>query len=356
MGTINKERSSTGTGYKLAANSNPGSRRSSLGGVGNDIYLSGTASMTTTSRASINDQENESNLLHKYVGPQISDLHDSVITLEGNFERLNSIHNNLVDLNESFGSLLYGLICTSSCLQFPGLPNNISDQISTINELKQLDKEKQSLLQEISNIKASSQNRNSSVNQNPSNPNTSGNKFSKPLFAASDTRRRKPNPTTLRASRASNTSNKRDFNGNVRNTSLNGQFDHSEIDDMDNEDDNSSEASFVLNPADSQQEPSGNGNVDRRYRRKSILNVIRNSSGPDNYSQLTHSHRWDARNANTASRYSLGGRARRVTHGSTLMSAPSANNQPRTGSAVNRISKTGTVAKPKSVAKRPPFR
>lgn len=237
MGTTNKERSSTGTGYRLSANSNPGSRRSSLGGVGNDIYLSGNASMTTTSRASINDQENESNLLHKYVGPQISDLHDSVITLEGNFERLNNIHNNLVDLNESFGSLLYGLICTSSCLQFPGLPNNISDQISTIDELKKLDKEKQSLSQEIRNIKASSQNKNSSVNQNPANPNNSRNKFSKPLFSVSDTKRMKQNSSTLRPSRASNISNKRDFNGNIRNTSINSQFNHPEIDDMDNEDD-----------------------------------------------------------------------------------------------------------------------
>lgn len=347
MSSNNKERSSAGTGYKLSANSNPGSRRSSLGGVGNDIYLSGNASMINTSRASINEQDNEFNLLHKYLGPQISDLHDSVITLEGNFERLNNIHNNLVDLNESFGSLLYGIICTSSCLQFPGLPNNIADQLSTINELKQLDKEKQSLLQEISNAKAFLQNKNSITNAHLSNSNNPRNKFSKPLFAVNDTRRMKP--STVQQGRATSFGNKRQLNNNARNLNTNGQFDHDDNNDMNNDDDNSSEASFVLNPTNTQPEP---GNVDRRYRRKSILNVIRNSTGPNDHAQLVR--HLDSRNS--ANRYSLGGRARRVTHGSTLMSAPSTNTQLNTSSTVNRLSRSKPFTKPKSVSKRPPFR
>ena len=164
---INKDkdiRSSTGTEYKLSTNSNSGSRRSSLAGTGNDIYLNGGEANNnnhntfSNGRLSVggNDQDNNTfNTLYRYLGPQISDLHDSVITLDSNMDRLNTIHNNLVDLNESFGSFLYGLICSSSCLQFPGLPNNIQEQMKVIERLNQLETEKKTLLRQIKETKSS---------------------------------------------------------------------------------------------------------------------------------------------------------------------------------------------------------
>lgn len=354
MSDIKETRNTTGTEYKLSANSNPGSRRSSLGGVGHDIYLSGNGSMRNSSQISIGEQNDEFNMLQKYLGPQLTDLHDSVLTLESNFDRLNNIHNNLVDLNESFGSLLYGIICTSSCLLFPGIPNDVQEQMSTINKLKQLDTERNSLLQEISDIKNFNKNKITPIE--PSG-NTLVNKFSKPLFTVDNTKRMKQTHQTMNQGRSLPNRSKQPVNRPLKSMNT---FDTSakndNSDDIENDDDNSSEASFVMNPANAnnQQDIIHDENVDRRYRRRSILNVIRNSNPSTHL--LRPQYMGKGNSQHTVNRYSLGGRARRVTHGSTLMTAPTRTNQLQTNSTVNRLSRTKPSTKPKAVGKRPPFR
>ena len=378
---INKDkdiRSSTGTEYKLSTNSNSGSRRSSLAGTGNDIYLNGGEANNnnhntfSNGRLSVggNDQDNNTfNTLYRYLGPQISDLHDSVITLESNMDRLNTIHNNLVDLNESFGSFLYGLICSSSCLQFPGLPNNIQEQMKVIERLNQLETEKKTLLRQIKETKSSmmksstltSNNNNSSSNCNNSRLNQN---FSKPLFTVNETKK-------MRTTMNKNVSNlSKNINRNSSNSASNdnGVYNERKEDGYDDGDDTSSEASFVLNPSNSQQEYVRNmntDNMDRRYRRKSILNVIRNSAGFNNASESNmllngKTHINNEHGTNTISnRYSLGGRARRVTHGSTLISTsnPIANQQRSKTTVTNPLARRKTVTKrPKSISERPPFR
>lgn len=362
------KRSSTGTEYRLSTNSNSGSRRSSLAGTGNDSYLNSgefnsyNNSISGNGRLSIggNDQDNNNtfNILHRCLGPQIGDLHDSVITLESNLDRLNNIHNSLVDLNESFGSLLYGLICSSSCLQFPGLPNNIKKQLTVIDKLNQLETEKLNLLRQIKETKESIIAKKNSMNNNDNNmkPNQV---FSKPLFTVNESKKTRSN---LNKS-LSNLSNSK----NHMNTSNNGddtEYDHREAN-YDDDDDTSSEASFVVNPSNSQRDLLRNekfNNMDRRYRRKSILNVIRNSTGfniPESNILNGAVHSNNNNNHNTpSSRYSLGGRARRVTHGSTLMSTPhSITSQQRNKNNINTLSRRKTVTKrPKPISERPPFR
>lgn len=356
----NKDKSiNAGTEYKLSVSSNPGSRRSSLGGVGSDIYLGSNASMGNISRTSNNDPDNEFNLLHKYLVPQISDLHDSVITLEGNFERLNNIHNNLVDLNESFGSLLYGIICTSSCLQFPDFPNNTSEQINIIDKLRQLDQEKQTLLKEISDIKTSNRHKNKPVDGHTvkTNPNNSKGKFSQPLFPANQAKRLRPTAPTNRD--RINIVRNQSSNNHISTTHADHHLEKNDINVDNDDDDNSSEASFVMNPTNIEHEfmdDSSGNNVDRRYRRKSILNVIRNSISPEDYQSNNRGYQPTNRSQTTANRYSLGGRARRVTHASSLMSAPSTNNQHQLSSSVSRLSRSKPTKKAMSTAKRPPFR
>lgn len=373
-------RSSTGTEYKLSINSNSGSRRSSLAGTGNDIYLNNGETNNnnyknntfSNGRLSIGGSDQDSNtfnILHRYLGPQISDLHDSVITLESNLDRLNNIHNNLVDLNESFGSLVYGLICSSSCLQFPGLSNNIKEQMRVFERLNQLETEKDNLLKQIKETK-SSMIENSNLTNNHNNGKNSNNNnfklnqnFSKPLFTVGESRKMK---ATMNKNISSLPKN-RNRNHSSNNGSANDDYNIHKEDDYDDGDDTSSEASFVVNPSNSQQEYLRNGNmddVDRRYRRKSILNVIRNSVG---YSNAPESNLLNGktsisneRGANTISnRYSLGGRARRVTHGSTLLSASNPiTNQQRTKTTVaNTVTRRKTVTRrPKSINERPPFR
>lgn len=362
MNSTNKEknmRSSTGTEYRLSTNSNSGSRRSSLAGTGTDIYLNGgefnnNNDTSSNGRQSIggNDQDNiTSNILHRCLGPQINELHQSIVTLESNLDRLNNIHNNLVDLNESFGSLLYGLICSSSCLQFPGLPNNIEKEMKVIDKLDQLEKEKRDVLKQINETKSSIIENNNLMNNNNSNNSKPIQSFSKPLFTVNESKKMRTT-TNKNLSSLSKNSN--------RNHDNNTSYNEREEEDYNDDNDTSSEASFVVNPSNSHQEllVSGNmNNMDRRYRRKSILNVIRNSTGLN----APESNILNGKsNINGMSnRYSLGGRARRVTHGSTLMSTSNfTTNQQRNKTNVNNtLSRRKAVTKrPKPINERPPFR
>lgn len=319
--------SKPGTEYRLSISSNPGSRRSSL--AGNDSF---------SGNNSINDNRNgseiERNVLQEYLVPQIRELSDSVITMESNFTRLNQIHSNLVDLNESFGSLLYGMICNSACIDFPGIPDDTYRENQIMNRLRNLAKEKQYLLHEIANVK-------NEKHETPSQKK----QFSEPLFSTNQAKRNSSKPTVNRRQ--------------ILQQSNGEQLQEEYIDD-----DTNSEASFVLNPQLDEKLISNSNKVKiqnnpkSKLRRKSILHTIRNSITGDGGENANKSTKTDnlqnLKIGNNADRHSLAGGATRLVY-----NIPS--NQRNVSS--NGISHYSTkVVKRKlprkttELSKRPPFR
>lgn len=118
------------TEYRLSISSNPGSRRSSFG-------------------ANNNEGHETENMVNTYVLPQIQELADAMITLDSNFTQMNFIHENLVDLNESIGALLYGLMCNSWCVDFSHMPHDTAGEIRIMQELTDLESEKQIILRQL---------------------------------------------------------------------------------------------------------------------------------------------------------------------------------------------------------------
>ncbi|SCV03035.1 LAMI_0H04962g1_1 [Lachancea mirantina] len=119
------------TEYRLSISSNPGSRRSSLG--------------TTNNNESIEGEK----VIETYLLPQIQELADAVITLDSNCTQMNFIHESLIDLNESLGSLLYGLMCNSWCVDFPNMPHGTASELKRAQELVALETTKQQLLRQL---------------------------------------------------------------------------------------------------------------------------------------------------------------------------------------------------------------
>lgn len=317
--------SRSGTEYKLSVSSNPGSRRSSLGG-NNDSF----SSKSMNGSAIGFDGAAEQNVLQEYLVPQIRELTDSMITLDGNLVRLNGIHDNLIDLNESFGSLIYGILCTSACTDFPGISSNIERELRAVKRLQQLKQEKATLEQELLLLK------------NPNNEISSNSKkFSEPLFpVGANSRRITPA-------------------NNYRNKPRKQQEHQSE----NNFDDNISEESFVINPPIQApiaitNEPSKKSG---KLRRRSILHTIRNSLLTDDVAGSRNNHVNNTGRASvvglpsrTTERYSSQGpqghpMRKRYFSSSTTRENASSN-------ATRRVSKKRVVSKSNPIDNRPPFR
>lgn len=282
----------------------------------------------------------DQNVLNDYLVPQVSELTDSVVTLDGNMRRLNSIHDNLVELNESFGSLLYGILCTSACTDFPGVTQNIERELKAIKSLHSLKREKAVLEQELYEIQNPSK-RNSAKRKNKE-------KFSEPLFPSGHV----PSMSTLGG------------HGKGRIPTANDNQNDNNL-----FDDNVSEESFVLNPPvqtavnpkeHKQWSNELSSKRSSKLRRRSILDTIRNSIRTDDgMAQNGVSRRTigagegrqsvGAPSRNTAT--PINDRSRRNTYAATLGSK---NNDGRRMS--DRVSKTQPGSRSTAINKRPPFR
>lgn len=363
------------TDYRLSISNNPSSRRSSLGHenvytemmdtrsntADGDYYYNDNTSTNNNNTDTVN---NDYDVLHKYLLPQINELHDSFITMENNYLKLNYIHNNLVDLNESFGSLLYGLIINSACYQFPNFPNNVGQQLDTISVLNKLNKEKQELQQELQILKmVPKKTEHTNVNVNTSNNVTNKKYLSNmhpPATTTVVTQGKRINNSYRKVNEPQTQPHLRTVQqyNNIRHTQMSTKP-HTRINAIDTAtdgnadpnveaDDNSSEASFIMDPTLDQRR-------NRQYRRKSILNVIRNSN--------INSHT-DENNA-----FQLNGRARRVQPVPTGrigrdLEEDTVKNAGRIGGTITTGGARGTLAKstrngvrkPTPLNKRPPFR
>lgn len=285
------------TEYKLSMSSNPGSRRSSMAGT--DSFHE--------------ESLGKNDVLKEYLLPQIRDLADSVVTLDSNMTRLNYIHDNLVDLNESFGSLLYGIMCNSWCVEFPNAPHRFDKEISTMRKVKELKLEKvkvQRLIQDLKN------NSSSGGDNTDKKPKDDAKNFSQPMFPPSGLIR---NRTALNKENLSRLNKQNPSYGNNK-----------ELDEETN-----SEASFVMNPhqQEQQEQELDNESSKSRLRRKSILHTIRNSIA-------STSEAYRKREVPT-SRVSLGGGATRVVN-KNMFSQPTRHS---TAGIPNR-----------RISKRPPFK
>lgn len=88
-------------------------------------------------------------MIDKYFLPQLQELTDSMITLDGNMTHMNFIHESITDLNESLSSLLYGLMCNSWCVDFPRISHDTPHELSLMEKLNTLRQEKESLLAKL---------------------------------------------------------------------------------------------------------------------------------------------------------------------------------------------------------------
>ncbi|CCF57228.1 hypothetical protein KAFR_0C02350 [Kazachstania africana CBS 2517] len=323
---MDEEKSRTGTEYRLSVSSNPGSRRSSFGS--NNDGTSYNDDMT----AAVN--ETEQNVLQEYLVPQIRELSDSMITLDDNFIRLNEIHNSLVNLNESFGSLIYGMMCISACIDFPGIPYNVEKELRSMKRLQALKIERESLTKELEELKK------------PNKQAVNDSKFVVPHFPPTQLNKRleKNGPRSVSENRnrhfAQPKSNKDQTGGD--------------------DDDTNSEASFVMNPLvkpppnyrDSNHEIRNEDKRDNtsRLRRKSILHTIRNSLS--------------AEHTSSTNIFSTEERREKPTSSATRIPSPKkrknplfqANSRNIASANMNRVNKRKTERKPVPMDKRPPFR
>lgn len=336
----NESSSRAGTDYKLSVSSNPGSRRSSI------VSANGTDSFSTGGTSGTGfDIDGEQNVLKEYLVPQIRELTDSIVTLDSNMMRLNNIHDNLVDFNESFGSLLYGILCTSACTDFPGVPSDIERELRGIKRLQTLKQERLQVEKELFSLRSKS--------AGTTDKRTITTKFSEPLFPAKGT-----------------------ISNNIPRRRLTNRGDN-EISKENMYDDNNSEESFVLNPpiqrsatlTNSQRQTSNKRSVSTndslkqssRLRRRSILHTIRNSLLEDERGNPRLNDGIVPREFgnNRAGRPSVVGAptrnvSRPISRDTARRSTYSANTSISDPSS--RVNKTRTSTKPKSIKDRPPFR
>ncbi|SMN17962.1 similar to Saccharomyces cerevisiae YGR113W DAM1 Essential subunit of the Dam1 complex (aka DASH complex) [Maudiozyma saulgeensis] len=337
----NESSSRTGTEYKLSVSSNPGSRRSSIASINVNDNINGR---TGNVNGGGFEKEGDQNVLQEYLVPQIRELTDSIVTLDSNLARLNTIHDNLIDLNESFGSLIYGILCTSACTDFPGVSLDIERELRAIKRVQTLQQERLQLEEQLHSLKTRS-----SLSTNNSKP--SSGKFSEPLFPARGTT---TNYRTYNVPRRRSTKN----NNNPENENI--------------YDDNNSEESFVLNPPVQKQVSSignpgyatkqrsmanSNSKQSGKLRRRSILHTIRNSLLVDDNVGNQRSNN-NPRGSNNLERPSLGGLPTRNID-RTAQEGPRRNTFSaafKNNESSRRVTKIRPQSKPKSINERPPFR
>lgn len=310
------------TEYRLSITSNPESRRSSLGGT----LEGGSSAVAKNNRSgggagSIEDGES---IIQAFILPQIREFSDSMITLDANFTQLNFIHESLVDLNESLGALLYGLMCNSWCVDFPHVSHDVEEELQTVKRLETIRKEKRSLLDQLNSYRNKTKGKELQEQQAksslaPSLPPPPQRNLS--VFAPP------PKPPRQRTTRP---------------------IEH------DSEDENASEASFVTNPLISsfprneisKPRPNNAG----RLRRKSILHTIRNSISSTDLenNQFSSSHTVHG------PRMSLGGGATRLINNN--LSPNQSSNRNRNSPEPRNNGSSRLQQNRRTPGGRPPFR
>ncbi|GCE98983.1 DASH complex subunit dam1 [Zygosaccharomyces mellis] len=310
------------TEYRLSITSNPESRRSSLGGT----IDGGSGSSIKNNRSgggagTIDDGES---IVQEFILPQIREFSDSMITLDANFTQLNFIHESLVDLNESLGALLYGLMCNSWCVDFPNITHDIEEELQTTKRLEAIKKERKSLLDQLNAYR--NKPKNDDLQEQP--------KLSSKVLPQAPPSQTQRNPPVFAPppSRLP----QRTF----------GPIEH------DSEDENASEASFVSNPIINglprQEISKPRANKANRLRRKSILHTIRHSIS----STDLENNDFGPSRSTQGSRMSLGGGATRLINNNFSQSLPSSRRP--VGSRNGETSQL--QQKRKTFGERPPFR
>ena len=289
------------TEYRLSIGSAPTSRRSSMGESSSLAKFSGQEGLT----GSVG--ENNENAIQQLLLPKIRELSDSIITLDSNFTHLNFIHESLADLNESLGSLLYGIMSNSWCVEFSQAPHDIHDDLIAIKQLKSLEDEKKSLLKDISNLEHLFTGKKDEQSENGMNNESQNNHFSQPLFPSSQVRKHRPYDSK----------DKRKSSKVINNSQAENDEDY--------DDDTSSEASFVLNPTNLRTSKSSQGYVSKnvrpsnnnnsKLRRKSILHTIRNSIASGADLPIEDNNVVNLGDLHSNNRISLGSGAARVFNG-----------------------------------------
>ncbi|GAV47970.1 hypothetical protein ZYGR_0I02660 [Zygosaccharomyces rouxii] len=284
------------TEYRLSITSNPESRRSSLGGtLDGGSGSSGKNNRLGGGAGTIDDGES---IVQEFILPQIREFSDSMITLDANFTQLNFIHESLVDLNESLGALLYGLMCNSWCVDFPHVSHDIEEELQTTKRLEGIRKERKSLLDQLNTYRNKS--KSNDLQEQPKLPPQA------PLKAPP------PPPQARRNSSVFAPPPSR----------LPRQKTYGPIE-QDSEDENASEASFVSNPMInglsrheiSKPRPSNAS----KLRRKSILHTIRNSIS----STDLENNEFGSSRRSQGPRMSLGGGATRLISNNNSQNSPS---------------------------------
>ncbi|EDO19231.1 hypothetical protein Kpol_1050p91 [Vanderwaltozyma polyspora DSM 70294] len=331
------------TEYKLSVSSNPSSRRASLGrSISESGYAGAAVSNSSMYDTTIGGTNAIVDLVDEILIPNIRQISDSLATLDKNFSDLNIIQENLVDFNESLGSLLYGLMCNSWCVAFPHVPNDIETEINKLRKLDSLESEKQGLIDKINALR----------NDNKS-------EFIQPVLTTSQARRNiSRNPQLQRENTQSLASGKSDTRDN-----------EDDSEDEEDFDDVNSEASFVLNPPNElakkflrETSTAKTRNRNSKLRRKSILHTIRNSiatsSDFNNNSQTNPiSNQYQRQDANRQRQmFSLGSGASRIVSNPQL--TQKGNNEGRarlvssSSGQVNKKTRSDNL----SNSSRPPFR
>lgn len=278
-------RSKTGaTEYKLSMSSNASSRRSSM------------AMGLADSENSLNE-EASSNIFVETIMPKVREMADSVVTLDSNMTKMNFIHESLVDLNESLGALLYGVMVNSFCATFPNAPHNLDTDLVHLKRLADLRREKAELQRQLKELTTP-----------------------------------KPKMMPKEQIKITHVSKTRDTE-RLRSVkpSMHAENNPQVVEPLVDEDDGS-EASFVINPVNRSRAIAQANRVSKattdegnKFRRRSILHTIRNSiatvndahadsadSMNSNYKWLDDNVRRHTNSAIVSGRISLGGGAARV--------------------------------------------
>ncbi|CDH09004.1 related to DASH complex subunit DAM1 [Zygosaccharomyces bailii] len=304
-----KQTRRSATEYRLSITSNPESRRSSLSGTVDNGP--GAGGKNVRSGAAISPADEGDSIVQEFILPQIREFSDSMITLDANFTQLNFIHESLVDFNESLGSLLYGLMCNSWCVDFPHVSHDIEEELQIARRLDALKEERQSLIEQLNTYKVGS------GEKIPQHTSTQPNGFAQPL-PPSKTPRQK-----VFRSRSNN---------------------------HDDEEENASEASFVSNPIidaprGALSRPPQSNNVNK-LRRKSILHTIRNSVSSTDFTEDRRGSVTDLQRT----RLSLGGGATRI-----VATSPAKRRMAQPHISHSRVTKP-QQHRHSSLESRPPFR
>ncbi|KAJ1546556.1 Dam1p [Saccharomyces cerevisiae] len=307
------------TEYRLSIGSAPTSRRSSMGESSSLMKFADQEGLTSSVG------EYNENTIQQLLLPKIRELSDSIITLDSNFTRLNFIHESLADLNESLGSLLYGIMSNSWCVEFSQAPHDIQDDLIAIKQLKSLEDEKNNLVMELSNMERGIKRKNDEQGENDLAKASQNKQFNQPAAISLLT-----------------IENEEDY-----------------------EDDTSSEASFVLNPTNIGMSKSSQGHVTKttrlnnntnsKLRRKSILHTIRNSIASGADLPIENDNVVNLGDLHPNNRISLGSGAARVVNGPVTKNR----NSMFSGRAERKPTESRhSVAKKteKKINTRPPFR